>query len=288
MNDEVTVVKCGGGPGMDRAAICADIVALVRAGHRVVLAHGGSADVNALADRLGVPQRRLLTPSGSSSRYTDPRTLEVLLLALAGKVKPALVSALVAGGIDAVGLTGIDAGLLRARRTAVHRAVLDGRPMMVRDDHNGRISAVDPTVLRLLLSAGITPVVSPPALGEDGVPVNVDADRTAGALAAALPAARLVFLTGAPGVLRDHTDETSLTRELVIPASGPVGSGATGGMTVKLQAARDALSAGVGQVLIADGRGATPLSDALAGSGTTVRLAAPHTQVEPPLAVGSR
>lgn len=287
MNDEVTVVKCGGGPGMDRDAVCADIAALVAAGHRIVLAHGGSADINSLAERLGVPQRRLTTPSGSSSRYTDSRTLEVLLLALAGKVKPALVSALVAGGVDAVGLTGIDAGLLRARRTAVHRAVLDGRPVLVRDDHNGRISSVDPGVLRVLLAAGLTPVVSPPALGEDGLPVNVDADRAAGAIAAALPAARLVLLTGAPGVLEDHTDETSLVPDLFVPDEGPVSAGSTGGMTVKLQAAREALRAGVGEVLIADGRVAAPVSAALAGAGTRVRPAAPYRNVEPPLAVGS-
>ncbi|MEV4603156.1 [LysW]-aminoadipate kinase [Amycolatopsis sp. NPDC049253] len=285
--DGITVVKCGGRAGLDREAVCADVAALVGTGHRIVLAHGGSADVDALAERLGVPQRRLTTPSGSSSRYTDPRTLEVLLLALAGKVKPALVGGLVSAGVDAVGLTGLDGGLLSARRTAVHRAVLDGRPILVRDDHNGRITAVDTTVLRVLLSAGLTPVVSPPARGGDGLPVNVDADRAAGAIAAALPATRLVLLTGAPGVLADHTDETSLVRDLALPPDGPVSAAAVGGMTAKLQAARDALRAGVGEVLIADGRVASPVTAALAGAGTRVRLAAPSTHVEPPLAVGS-
>ncbi|MET7638020.1 [LysW]-aminoadipate kinase [Streptomyces sp. NPDC005438] len=277
MNHDVTVVKCGGSPLIDRAGLCRDVAALASAGHRVVLVHGGAAEVDRLAQRLGVPQRRLTTPSGSSSRYTDPATLEVLQLALAGKVKPELVAALNRNGARAVGLTGMDGGVLRARRAAAHHAVLDGRKKMIRDDHNGRIREVDPTLLRLLLGDGCTPVLSPPALAEDGTPVNVDADRTATAVAVALGAARLVLLTGAPGVLADHRDESSVLPTFPVAPSGPVGDAAVGGMTAKLQAARGALLGGVTDVVVADGRVNAPLSAAFAGGGTRVRLAAPDT-----------
>ncbi|MFJ6798046.1 [LysW]-aminoadipate kinase [Streptomyces sp. NPDC091268] len=274
MNHPVTVVKCGGSPSIDRDAMCADIAALTAEGRRVVLVHGGAAEVDLLAGRLGVAQRRLTTPSGSSSRYTDPATLEVLQLALAGKVKPALVAALGRCGARAVGLTGMDGRTVTARRTAAHRAVLDGRTVMIRDDHNGRIRHVDPSLLTLLLEAGLVPVLSPPALAEDGGAVNVDADRTAAAVAAALGARRLVLLTGAPGVLADHRDESSLLPEYEVPDSGPVGDAAVGGMKAKLQAAREALLGSVAEVLVADGRVKNPVSAALAGAGTSVRLVA--------------
>ncbi len=270
--DEITVVKCGGGPSLDREEICRDLASAP--GGRVVLVHGGAADLDQLAARLGVPQRRLTTPSGTASRYTDPATLEVLLMALAGKVKPALVAMLARSGARPVGLCGMDAHLLRAERAAPHRAVLDGRSRVVRDDHSGRIRAVDPTILLSLLDAGCLPVVSPPALDGSGRPVNVDADRAAAAIAGALSAVRpvrLVLLTAAPGVLRDPSDEGSLLRSVTVP-DGPVGGSAVGGMTVKLQAARDALKAGVRTVMIADGRVPGPVRGAIAGAGTTVVL----------------
>lgn len=274
MTHEITVVKCGGSPRLDRAALCADIAARVRAGDRVVLVHGGAADVDELAARLGVAQHRLLTPAGTSSRYTDPATLQVLTMALAGKIKPGLVAALSGHGVRAVGLTGLDGGLIRARPPAPHRALLDGRKVMIRDDRSGRIDRVDPTVLRLLLDRDMVPVVSPPALGLDGAPVNVDADRAAAAIAVALGAARLVLLTAAPGVLRDPGDETSVLPVVELAEDGRSGlAGVGGGMTVKLAAAHAALTGGVPDVRIADGRCAAPLAAARTG-GTAVRTSA--------------
>ncbi|MGF0173648.1 [LysW]-aminoadipate kinase [Streptomyces sp. Marseille-Q5077] len=274
MTDEITVVKCGGGLSHAQEAICRDLARLPVG--RTVLVHGGAVDLDRLADRLGVPQRRLTTPSGSSSRYTDPATLEVLLMALVGKIKPALVAALARHGARPVGLTGMDAGLVTAKRTAAHRAVLDGRTVVVRDDHSGRIRDVDPAVLVTLLEAGCLPVVSPPALGADGA-VNVDADRLAAAIAGALAGTRpvrLVLLTAAPGVLRDPADESSLIPHFELSDEPVTEAAVHGGMTAKLQAARSALDAGVGTVVIADGRVPDPVSAALDGAGTTVRFTA--------------
>lgn len=274
MTDEITVVKCGGGLSHAHEDICRDMARLP-AGH-TVLVHGGAVELDRLADRLGVPQRRLTTPSGSSSRYTDPATLEVLLMALVGKVKPALVAALARHGARPVGLTGMDARLVTAKRTAAHRAVLGGRTVVVRDDHTGRISDVDPTVLLTLLEAGCLPVVSPPALGADGA-VNVDADRVAAAIAGALARTRpvrLVLLTTAPGVLRDPADESSLVPAIELSDEPVTDAAVHGGMTAKLQAAREALDAGVGTVVIADGRAPDPVRAALDGAGTTVSFTA--------------
>ncbi len=242
-----------------------------RGGRPVILVHGGSADIDSLAERLKVPSRRLVAPNGVSSRYTDERTLEVVQLALAGSVKPRLLGALRACGANAVGLTGLDAGLLVAARKPAHRALIDGRRLVVRDDHSGRIVEVNGDLLATLLAAGLLPVVSPPALGQDGRVLNTDADRAAAAIAGAVRASTLVLLTGARGVLADRHDERSVLPVCRVPRQGapPV---VTGGMGVKLIAAREALLAGVHRVLIADGRRPHPVQEALAGSCTEVLL----------------
>lgn len=269
---ELIVVKCGGTADVASAHVCADVAELVRGGHRIVLAHGGSADIERLATRLSVPRRTLVAPDGVTTRYTDAATLEVVTLALAGAVKPRLVASLLGLGVEAVGLTGLDGGLLRARRKRAVRARVDGRVVVVRDNHSGRVVEVRDRLVRVLLEAGFLPVVSPPALAEDGTPVNVDADRAAAALAAALGATTLVLLTGAPGVLEDPADEASVLEASSVPASGRPPEWARGGMALKLVAAREALAGGVRRVIVADGRIERPVVAALAGGGTRVEL----------------
>lgn len=195
------VVKLGGSGAADAASAeaCQDIATLVRGYERVVVVHGGSAELARLAAWMGVELRYLTAPDGVVTRYNDAATLELLTLALAGRGKPELVAELARHGVSAVGITGLDAGVLRARRKRAVRTVSDGKVVIVRDDHSGRITKVDVTVLDRLLGSGLVPVLSPPALVEDGGPVNVNADR----VAVALEADCLVFLTDVPGVLRD-------------------------------------------------------------------------------------
>lgn len=270
------VVKCGGNPAVDVVAVCADVARLVRDGRPVVLVHGGSGEITRLAAALGVGQRALVAPDGVTARYTDAATLDVVLLALAGAVKPRIVAQLAALGVDAAGITGLDGGTVRARRTHALRAVLDGRTTVVRDHHGGRIDGVRTGLLRALLDAGTVPVVSPPALDEGWRPVNVDADRLAAALAVALGAREMVLLTGAPGVLADPHDPASLLPDHQVPARGAPGPPATGGMTLKLVAAREALVGGVTSVRVADGRVPDPVVRALHGAGTTITIRPPQ------------
>jgi acetylglutamate/LysW-gamma-L-alpha-aminoadipate kinase len=276
MGAYLTVVKCGGAAGVDPAAMCAGVAAARARGDRVVVVHGASAEAARLAQRLSVPLRELVAADGTSSRYTDADTLEILILALAGKVKPALVGEFARRDVAAVGLTGLDGGgLLRARRTGAVRVVRDGRPAVVRDDHSGRITQVRAPVLMTLLDAGIVPVVSPPAMAEDGRPVNVNADRIAADVAVALGADRLVLLTAAPGVLADPADETSVRDRYAVAADRPRDGALRGGMAVKVNAARRALDGGVPEVLIADGRAPETVRLALDGHGGTRIILAP-------------
>lgn len=217
---DILVVKCGGNAAVRSQAICADVAAVHRGGRPVILAHGGSADIDGLAERLGVPSRRLVAPDGVSTRYTDERTLEVVQLALAGSAKPRLLAELRACGVDAVGLTGLDAGLLVAARKSAHRAVVDGRRVVVRDDHSGRITAVNGDLVSTLLASGLLPVVSPPAVAEDGRVVNTDADRAAAAVAGAVGADTLLLLTGARGCWPTGTTNVRCFLSAGFPAGG--------------------------------------------------------------------
>lgn len=273
----LTVVKCGGNPAVDAAGICADIARLVHQGHSILMVHGGSGEIGRLAGRLRVAQNTLVAPDNLSTRYTDADTLEVVVLALAGAVKPGLVAELSRHKVPSVGLTGMDGGMLRARRKSAVRAVVDGRTVLIRDNHSGRITTVRTELPETLLHAGYVPVISPPAIDEHDQPVNVDADRAAAALAAALGADQLLLLTGAPGVLADPDDPTSVQSTHQISPTGPPHPSATGGMALKLIAAREALTGGVATVRIADGRTPEPVSRALAGAGTTVHLSCAGT-----------
>jgi acetylglutamate/LysW-gamma-L-alpha-aminoadipate kinase len=264
----VCVVKVGGALDGDMSRACADIAALVAAGTPVVVVHGGGAEADRLGTQLGVEKRYLTGSGGRRSRYTDPAQLDVLTLGMLGRVKPPLVEALLGLGVRAVGLSGIDGGLVTARKTGPARAEVDGVTRVVRDDLTGRIAAVDPLLLHTLLAGGFTPVVSPPALDPAVGPLNVDADRCAAAIATALGAEALVILSNVPGLLADKDDPASLVTALEVGALAPYLELAHGRMKVKVRAAAEAHLAGVPTVVLADGRHDSPVRAALAGAGT--------------------
>ncbi len=261
------VVKVGGAAGNSLDPVLADL-----AGRRdVVLVHGGSDRVDQLGAAMQRPSEYLTSPSGVVSRRSDPAHLEVVILALAGGVQTDLVAALARRGVRALGLSGVDGGLLRAKRKEGTRAVVDGRVVRVTDDWSGSIEWVDADLLRAVLGLGLLPVVGPPAITGAGEIVNVDADRVAARVAGALGAEALVLLTNVPGLLRDRSDPASVIPRVdraEIEAVLPV---AEGRMRKKVLAARDALDAGVGRVVIAPSTVDAPITGALAGRGTVIQ-----------------
>jgi acetylglutamate/LysW-gamma-L-alpha-aminoadipate kinase len=266
------VVKCGGVVAERPEALCLDLAERHHNGERLLLVHGGSSDIDRTAEQLGVRQRRLVGPGGVSGRYTDQPTLALAMMTWSGVVKPRLLEILVRHGVPAIGLTGLDASLVTATAKKPFRAIVDGRSTIIRDDRSGRITAVNGAVLHRLLDAGFLPVLSPPALGADG-PLNVDADRLAAAVAAAMAVEDLVLLSDVPGVLADPTDSGSVLARFEVPVDGhPAVS--SGGMGAKLTAARTALIAG-SRVRICSGLTPEPLTRGLAGHGTEVVLE-PH------------
>jgi len=262
------VIKIGGGEGIDLPPIVEQAGALVRTGERVVLVHGGSRETTRLGERLGCPPRFIESPSGHTSRRTDAETLDVFTMACAGRINKRLVAALRAEGVDAIGLCGIDGGLWRAERKSAVRAVQDGRIVLIRDDLTGRVVEVDAGLLNMLVEGGRTPVLSPPGVTAEGAAVNVDADRSAAATAAAIGASELLLLSNVPGVLRDPADAASLI-------SGEDGlekvrAAARGRMKNKTLAAEEALVGGVERVVIGSAIGSDAIERARAGEGTVL------------------
>ncbi len=264
------VVKLGGAEGVDFSAICADVAALLQQGKRFVLVHGGSAEANALGEALGTPPRFITSPSGYTSRYTDRKTLEIFLMAVNGKVNSLLVEQLQRLGINALGLSGLDGRLLLATRKEAIQSVENGKRILIRDDYTGKIEKVNADLLQMLLAQGYLPVLAPVAVSQKGEALNVDADRAAAMVAAALQAETLILLTAVPGLMRSFPDESTVIPRLSPTQLEEALQYAEGRMKKKVLGAQEALQGGVQQVIIADGRIAAPISNALAGKGTVM------------------
>ena len=264
------VVKLGGTEGVDFAAICRDVADLQSQGQRLVLVHGGSAEANTLGEALGYPPRFVTSPSGFTSRYTDRRTLEIFAMAVNGKVNTLLVEQLQTLGINALGLSGVDGRLMVAKRKAAIRIVENGKRKILRDEYTGKIRQVNAQLLNTLLNGGYTPVVAPMAVSEKGEALNVDADRAAAMIAAALDADTLLLLTAVPGLMRNFPDESTLIAKIPASQLETALEYAQGRMKKKVLGAQEALQGGVKRVIIADGRVAQPISAALEGKGTVL------------------
>lgn len=236
-----TVVKIGGSTLGHADTTLEDVASLQRTGRLPVVVHGGGQVISQWMERSGTVARFI-----RGLRVTDDATLEVVVAVLAGLVNKQLVAALQGLGCDAVGLSGVDGGLLQAR-------VMDEELGSV-----GEVTRVEPGVIEGVLAMGAVPVVAPVAIsepGESGGPralLNVNGDSAAGALAAALGAERLIFLTDVEGVM--DGSRRVIARLLPEQARALIESGvAGGGMIPKLEACLRALPR-VDVTRIVDGR----------------------------------
>lgn len=265
------VVKAGGNGDLCMDAVCSDVVELVRQGEQVILVHGGSHETNVISEKLGCPPRFVTSPSGHVSRYTDRETLDIFTMVTAGRINKMLVERLQSMGINAIGLSGLDGRLIEGQRKPSIRIVENGKTKVLHGDYSGRIDHINTPLLQTLLSAGYLPVIAPLAISPEGEGLNVDGDRVAAAISAALKAQTLIVLTNVPGLLRNFPDETTLIRRVPVEqAAQHLDSFAQGRMKRKLLGAIEALNEGVERVIIADGRQAQPLHRALEGQGTVI------------------
>ncbi len=243
------VVKYGGNAMTDEAlkrGFAHDVVLLKLVGINIVVVHGGGPQIEDLLGRVGKKGEFV-----QGMRVTDAETMDIVEMVLAGKVNKEIVELINHAGGKAVGLTGQDGGLIRARKLMLPSAEKPNEALDI--GMVGEIASIDPEVIQSLLKAGFTPVIAPIGSGEDGETYNINADLVAGKMAEILKAEKLVLMTNTPGVLdKDGRLITGLTAKEIdaLFADGTL----SGGMLPKISGALDAARSGVQSVHIIDGR----------------------------------
>jgi acetylglutamate/LysW-gamma-L-alpha-aminoadipate kinase len=254
------VVKIGGSILKEvPSALVSDIKNVLQQ-NQVVLVHGGGKGVTNIASKLGKKQEFVVSPTGFRSRYTDKETMKIFTMVMAGKINKQIVNALQQQEIPVVGLSGLDGFLIRAKRKK-RLVIVDerGRKRVIDGGYTGKISQVNPSLLRLLLENGYVPAIAPVAVSEEHEPLNVDADRTAANIAGALKADKLILLTDVDGLTLDG----KLVQKLAVSQVKEVLQKIGGGMITKVYAAMEAIDQGVGEVVISSGVRETPISASL-------------------------
>jgi len=246
------VIKYGGNAMVDQAlgrGFARDVVLMKLVGMNPVVVHGGGPQIGSLLERIGKPSEFF-----EGMRVTDAETMDVVEMVLGGLVNKEIVNLLNREGGRAVGLTGKDGDLIRARRMTFTRKTPELQaPEIIDIGHVGEVASIDTSIIDMLVAGDFIPVVAPIGVGEDGLSYNINADLVAGKLAQVLRAEKLILLTNTAGLLdRDGKVLTGLNAEQVraLVEDGTI----RGGMLPKTRAALDAVHAGVGSAHIIDGR----------------------------------
>jgi len=241
LRNRVVVVKYGGAAMGNRETMerwARDLALMQAVGVRVAVTHGGGPVLTSVMKRMGVE-----STFHDGHRVTDAQTAEIAEMVLSGSVNKSMVSLLQRAGVRAVGLSGTDGGMIEVK---------PHRPGGADLGFVGRVARVDTDLLLVLLDHGFIPVVSSTAADVDGQPHNINADLVTGALAAALHAAAVVFLSDVAGVMVEGRLQSEMSAN---EAAALLSAGiASGGMRPKLEAALVALDGGVGRVHLIDGQ----------------------------------
>lgn len=246
---KTVVVKYGGNAMVDerlQSGFARDVVLMKLVGMNPVVVHGGGPQIGALLTRLGKESRFV-----EGMRVTDGETMDVVEMVLGGLINKQIVNLINQHGGRAVGLSGKDGGLIRARKLAMKGAA--GETGTVDIGQVGEVEQIDPSVILNLHAGAFIPVIAPIGIGADGHAYNINADLVAGRMATALGAEKLILLTNTPGVLDGQGKLlTGLSAEQVerLIAAGTI----HGGMLPKIRCALDAVQTGVRAVHVVDGR----------------------------------
>ena len=246
------VVKFGGNAMVDPALhedFARDVVLMKLVGMNPVVVHGGGPQIGALLEKLNIQSEFI-----EGMRVTDAQTMDVVEMVLGGGVNKEIVSSINRNGGKAIGVSGKDGQMIRAKKMTVSRPGPEhGAPEIVDIGHVGEVDQIDTEVLQVILDSNFIPVIAPIGVGEDGSTYNINADLVAGTLAQVLQAEKLMLLTNIAGLL-DKQGEilTGLTTEQVdaLIADGTI----SGGMLPKIRCALAAVKSGVNTAHIIDGR----------------------------------
>lgn len=249
---KVIVIKYGGhamGDDTLKQGFARDVVLMKLVGMKPVIVHGGGPQIGNLLTRIGKESSFV-----QGMRVTDRETMDVVEMVLGGLVNKEIVNLINRHGGMAVGLTGKDGDLIRARQLTVTRKSLElDAPEIIDLGHVGEVASVDPAVVNMLVSGNFIPVIAPIGVGDDGQSYNINADLVAGKLSETFKAEKLILLTNTPGLL--DREGNILTGVDVRQVEALISDGTIhGGMLPKLRAALDAVHGGVRTAHIIDGR----------------------------------
>jgi len=251
--NKTIVVKYGGNAMVDdelKKGFARDVVLMKLVGMNPVVVHGGGPQIGQLLERIGKESKFV-----DGMRVTDTETMNVVEMVLGGLVNKEIVSLINTHGGKAVGLTGKDGGLIRAKKMVIKKPGSDNSlPSEIIDiGHVGEVESIDPEVVAVLDQKNFIPVVAPIGVGSEGEAYNINADIVAGKLAVTLSAEKLILMTNTPGVL--DKSENLLTGLSAKDVDKLIGDGTiSGGMLPKVNCALDAVKSGVNSAHIIDGR----------------------------------
>lgn len=252
LNNKTIVIKFGGNAMVDeklKNSFARDIVLLKQVGVNPVIVHGGGPQIGQLLEKIGKESKFI-----DGMRVTDSETMDVVEMVLGGLVNKSIVSLINHNGGRAVGLTGKDGSLIRAKKMQVERSSPELQvPEIIDLGHVGEVVSIDPSLVTMLDNGNFIPVIAPIGVGDDAMSYNINADLVAGKMAAVLGAEKLLLLTNTPGVL--DKDENTLTGLNVSDVNRLKENGTIrDGMLPKVDCALDAVKSGVKTAHIIDGR----------------------------------
>ncbi len=248
------VIKYGGNAMINeelKQKVMEDVSLLKYVGMRPVIVHGGGPDITHFLKKVGKQSAFV-----SGLRVTDEETVEIAEMVLDGKVNSDIVNMLNCRGVKAVGLSGKDAGLIKASKKLATVYDEAGQQANVDIGYVGQVASIDTSILDTLLDNGYIPVIAPIGVGDDGESYNINADYVAAEIAGALKAEKLLLLTDTEGVYKDFEDkDTFISTLTVAEAKDYIKTGIiSGGMIPKIEACLKSIESGTNKVHIIDGR----------------------------------
>lgn len=264
------IVKVGGGENINWDYIAKDLTELVKK-ERVIVIHGASSKRDEITRKLGYATQVVTSPTGIDSVYTDKKALEIFLMVYAGLINKQIVAKLQQYGLKAIGLSGVDGGLWRAKAKKEIYVKEGNKVKLLRDNLTGRVENINLDLIQVLLKNDYLPIVCPPALSYEGEIVNTDNDWATAVMAGILKADKIVVLFEAPGLLKNPADEKTLIPRVEKEKLDECLSYANGRMKKKVLGAKKAVELGVKTIFWGDGRIKKPIVGALAGQGTVIK-----------------
>lgn len=261
------IIKVGGGTAINQTGIVRDIKSLKQ---QIIFVHGARKQADQIAQKLGIPTKRITSPSGLDSIFTDRPALEVMLMSYAGLVNKQWVELFHYHGLNAIGLSGADGKIWQGQRKTHLISQQGSKQKLISNTFTGKVDQVNTVLIKLLLKHNYLPVITQPAISYQGELINTDNDLNIAVMTKALKVKQLVVLFEAPGLLQHHQDESTLIKQVASKDLFQMLQFAQGTMKKKILGAQQAFQAGIKTIYWGDSRLPHPVKSALAGKGTVI------------------